>query len=130
MADGINKLNYVQKAEDVIKNLDADNKGVILLNTNQIRNILTLINELYASVSRRHSEELDEDTMSRIAYVRMKLIYMAGRNEDNHVREFLEKSHLNDYLDKIGNSKEKLMLVCHYTEALVAYHKFITKERS
>lgn len=124
----INKLNYVDKAEEVIKSLDANDKKVIYLSTSQIRNVLTLINELYTSVSRKHSDELDEEIMSRIAYVKMKLIYMAGR--ERTIKELLNKSKLDVYLGEIGSSKENLMLVCHYTEALVAYHKFITKERS
>lgn len=122
----INKLNYVQKAEAVINSLEVDRRGNIRLKTNQIRNVLTLINELYTSVSRQHSDELDEEIMSRVAYVKMKLIYMAGREPS--VKDLLQKSHLDKYLSEIGSSKEKLMLVCHYTEAMVAYHKFMTKE--
>lgn len=65
---------------------------------------------------------LSEDVQSHIQYVKMKIIYMAGR--ENSVKVFIEKSLLVDYLNGIGDSRDELILVCHYMEALVAYHKY------
>ena len=36
----LSKTNYVEIAEERIKGLDKDSKGVILIKTNKIRNIL------------------------------------------------------------------------------------------
>ena len=70
---------------------------------------------------------LSDDVQSHIQYVKMKIIYAAGK--DNAVKTFLEKSSLISYLNGIGDSRDDLILVCHYMEALVAYHRFNTNEK-
>lgn len=47
---GINKENYVDQAEQVIKNLMTDRKGNITLTTSKIRNILAMVSEIYNEV--------------------------------------------------------------------------------
>ena len=49
----LSKTNYVEIAEERIKGLDKDSKGVILIKTNKIRNILSLMNELYAMIKKK-----------------------------------------------------------------------------
>lgn len=112
----LDKLTYVGDAEKVIT------KHNITISTNKIRDILALINELYSQVRNQNIQKLNEDFQSRIQYTKMKLVYEAGR--DNKVKDFLKCSNLLNYLDQIEDSKEALILVCHYTEALVAYHKY------
>ena len=118
----LDKLTYVKQAEEVIEIIARTPKGMIKLKTNKIRNMLTLINELYAMAKADNSVKLNEDIQSRVQYTKMKLVYEAGR--DNDVKDIINKSELLEYLDSIGDSKEQLMLVCRYMEALVAYHKF------
>ena len=48
---GINKENYVDQAEQVIKNLMTDRKGNITLTTSKIRNILAMVSEIYNEVA-------------------------------------------------------------------------------
>lgn len=118
----LDKLTYVKQAEEVIGKIARTPKGMIKLKTNKIRNMLTLMNELYAMAKSDNSTKLNEDVQSRVQYTKMKLIYEAGR--DNDVKDIVNKSELLEYLDSIGDSMEQLMLVCRYMEALVAYHKF------
>lgn len=122
----LNKQDYVKQAEEVIKNLPASKYGKFNLTTNQIRNILTLVNELYDMIRLDTSEDLNQDVQSHVQYIKMKIIYLAGR--EKAVKEFVEKSGITDYLDSVGKSRDNLMIVCHYMESLVAYHKFYNKE--
>lgn len=125
----LDKKTYVDLAEKVIAELPRDNRDAnkIQLSTNQIRNVLSLINELYDMVRTDTEKVLSDDVQSHIQYVKMKIIYAAGK--DNAVKTFLEKSLLISYLNGIGDSRNDLILVCHYMEALVAYHRFNTNEK-
>lgn len=123
----LSKTNYVEIAEERIKGLDKDSKGVILIKTNKIRNILSLMNELYAMIKRDRNEKLSVETQSHVQYVRMKLAYEAGR--DANVKKFLKDVRLIGYLKIVKDSRAKLLLICNYTEALVAYHKYYTNEK-
>ena len=69
------------------------------------------------------AEKLNDDMQSRIQYVKMKIVYAAGR--DMNVKDFVTCSDILNYMDMIGDSRERLMLVCHYMESLIAYHKFM-----
>ncbi len=124
--DKLDKLTYVSQAEEVINSLK-DTKGRITLTTNKIRSLLSLVNELYGMARSNTSPQLNEAVKGHIQYVKMHLVYEAGR--ENTVKDFLKKSGLLDYLDGIGSDREALMLVCRYTEALVAYHKFYSPEK-
>lgn len=125
----LDKLTYVKQAEDVIKDLktkkvkrNGDLISIPALSTNQIRNILTMTNELYNTVRFCMNSILEDDLCSHIQYTKMKIAYNAGR--DDIVKDFVEKSCLMQYLDEVGDSRDKLITFCHYAEALVAYHKF------
>ena len=126
MAKALDKLTYVDQAEDVVKKLDKDRNGKILVTTNKIRNMLTLMTELY-SMARKSENKLKLEVQSHVQYVRMRIVYEAGR--DKYVKELCNKSDILEYLKGIDNSKERLLDVCHYMEALVAYHKYYTEEK-
>ena len=123
----LNKKDYVNQAEKVVLNLSKSKSGVIFLTTNKIRNMLTIMNELYNAVKNQKEDKISEEIQSRVQYAKMKLVYEAGR--DKTVRELLDKSSLLEYINGIGENKKNLILVCHYMEALVAYHKYHTKEK-
>ena len=125
----LDKKTYVDEAEKVISELRRDNRNVnkIRLTANQIRNLLSLINVLYDMVRTSTEKTLSDDVQSHVQYVKMKIIYAAGR--DDTVKDFIEKSSLISYLNGIGDSREDLILVCRYMEALVAYHRYNTDEK-
>lgn len=113
---------YVKQAEQVIGELDKNRDGKPSLTTSQLRNIHTMITELYNMVTYFDGEKLSDEIQSHVQYTKMKIAYNAGR--DKYVKDFVVKSQLMDYLDAVGSSRAELVLVCHYSEALVAYHKF------
>ena len=115
----LTKENYVDEAENAIKRLRNKNKN---LTTSKIRKLLALVSDLYNDVKRERSDRLNADWVGRIQYVRMHIAYEAGR--DPVVKEFAEQAHLLDLINQIGTDKEKLIIFCHYMEALVAYHRF------
>ena len=113
----LQKENYVQRAEKVIKALGAKS-----LSTSQIRNILSMLSQIYNDVIVSTDETLSEEIQSQLRYLKVKLIYAAGREQN--VKAFIEMSQIDRHLDKIGNSREQFILYSRYMEALVAYHKF------
>ncbi len=115
--------NYVEIAEGVIKNLNRDKENKLLLTTSKIRNILAMVSELYNDAQRLRAETLSEDLVGRVQYLKMRVAYEAGR--DGIVMDFVKKAELLGEIDRVGRKKERLILFCHYMEALVAYHKFL-----
>ncbi len=115
----IDKSNYVDTADNVIKGLCNPKPKIT---TSQIRNILSMVSELYNDERQEHGKELSAEMQSRIQYLRLHIAYEAGR--EDHVREFVENAGLLDVIKDIGKDREKLMTFCHYMEALVAYHRY------
>ena len=122
-AEELNQLNYVDLAQKVIdKHYQMKGKTIT---TNQIRNFLELTNELREQLRTDHVEKLDTDMMSQVQYIKLRLIYAAGRDEgDNGVFKFMQCSSLIECLDTVGDSPQQYLLICKYLEALIAYHKW------
>ena len=117
----IKTTNYVDQAEKIISNL-RDEKGKIKLTTSKIRNILSMVSELYYDTQRFRENELSDEMASRVQYLKMRVAYEAGR--DGTVRKFVTKANLLEEIGKIGRDKDRLIVFCHYMEALVAYHRY------
>ena len=115
--------NYVEQAEKVMQDLQAAGKGQIKLTTSKIRSILAMVSELYNDAQRFRAENLSEDLVGRVQYLKMRVAYEAGRERD--VMDFVKKAAILEEIGRIGRKKEQLLLFCHYMEALVAYHKFL-----
>ena len=81
-----------------------------------------MLNEIYNEVTTSPDETLSSAVQNRLRYLKIKLIYAAGRNRA--VKKFMEASQIDQHLDHIGDSREKFILYSHYMEALVAYHRF------
>ena len=124
----ITKQNYVDVAERAIKDLiktDKNGKAKLSLSTSKIRNILSMVSELYTDAQHARGEKLSEDMVGRVQYLRMRIAYEAGREgRENAVKEFVNTAELLPRISEIGNSRQKLLLFCNSMEALVAYHKF------
>ena len=121
----INKQNYVDEAERVIKGLirtDKFGNSKLDLTTSKIRNILSMVSELYTDAQHSREDKLDADMVSRVQYLKMRIAYEAGR--ERSVKDFVLTAGLLDYAGEIGSSRQNLILFCNYMEALVAYHKF------
>ena len=124
----IDKLTYVDQAEKVIKSMREKNRNGgyrISLTTSKIRNILSLVTAIYNQVIHDPNPELSEDICQEIQYLRLRIIYEAGRDDkDKDVMKFVKKAELIENIQSIGKSIEQFLLFCRYMEALVAYHRF------
>lgn len=121
----LNKLNFAEEAEKVIKSLQYENRRgdmIINITSSKIRNMLAMSNNLYNAVMKDRTPELSEDIRSSIQYIKMKFAYEAGR--EKNVNEFVNKANLMKHIDEIGSSREQALIFCKYMESLVAYHRF------
>jgi CRISPR-associated protein, csm2 family len=115
--------NYVSQAEAVIKRLIDENGKNKILTTSKIRKLLAMISDMYTKAKRLKSNTLNSDLLTKLQYFKMHTVYEAGR--ESSVKKFVEEAQLTDQIDKIKTDREKLILFCHYMEALVAYRKFL-----
>ena len=121
----LTETGYVAKAENVMKSIvvkDRNGKSKIELTTSKIRNLLSMISDIYNDVTHVSEDHLSDDIISRIQYLKMRFAYEAGRERE--VMNLVEKAEIFQALDEIGNDRKQLILFCHYMEALVAYRKF------
>ena len=117
---------YVDQAEDVLqrlaKKVDKRGRPIPQITTSKIRNILSMAADIYNTVLQNIKEELSDEIVSRIDYLRVRMIYECGREQS--VKHFVEEAELLDYIKLIGNDKKKYILFYHYLEALVAFHRY------
>ena len=85
-----------------------------------------MVTELYNDVIHIPNDELDEEMVQKIQYLRLRIVYEAGR--DPSVKEFIQKSGILNMVQQIGNKKSTFLLFVNYMEALVAYHRFYSEE--
>ena len=81
----INEVNYVDKAEKVIKNLAEESKEryrgqVRIVTTSKLRNLLSMTSDIYNQVLTYSSEKLNEELVGRIEYLRVRFMYECGRD--------------------------------------------------
>lgn len=124
----LNEKTYVDQAESVLDKLtqkfEKNGKWITpqIVTTSKIRNILSMAADIYDNVLQNKDDCLSEEIVSRIEYLRVRIIYECGR--EPKVKEFVNAADLLDYIKMIGNDKKKYVLFYHYLEALVAFHKF------
>ena len=127
--------DYVASAEDAIKKLKtkrlAPDKSIPVLTTSKIRNLFSMASEIYNDVVNLQDEQLEQNIIDKINYLKIKFLYETGRIDNQApkyckypVRDFVECTKIIDELDNIGESKTRFIKFFHYFEALVAYHKF------
>ena len=118
----INEQNYVDEAEKAILSLKDKNGKNMLPSMSKLRNILNLTADIYNDIRFWQDEKLSTEICGRIDYLRVRLIYEAGR--EPNVRKLVERAKLIDILKDIKGSKKNYFLFYRYMEALVAFHKF------
>ncbi|MBC7075731.1 MAG: type III-A CRISPR-associated protein Csm2 [Syntrophomonadaceae bacterium] len=126
-------VDYVSIAEKRMKALMTPNSKNPFgnLTTSKIRNILSLVNDIYSQVINWKEEELPQEITDRIRYIKVRLAYEAGRenqqtdrDKDKKIKEFIDKTGLIEAVDYIASSREKFIRYAKYLEALVAYHRY------
>lgn len=119
----ITEVNYVDVADKVMNALMSNR---CRLTTSQLRNILSMVSELYNQAILVKEDTLPMDIQSSIQYLKLRIVYEVGRSKakDYGVYNFIVNAQVIEQLDKVKQSKKQLLLFCRYMEALVAYHKF------
>lgn len=122
-------MHYVEKAEEVIKELYLDSNGKPInsnmITTSKIRKLLSGMSDIYNDVVILQTEELPKEIINRIKYLKVQFVYECGRDET--VEKFIKKSGILKYIDKVDKtdkSKSYFIKVERYMEALVAYHRY------
>ena len=117
--------NYAELAEAAMAQLkkekEADRRKR-LVSTSKIRNLLSMISDIYNELLNRPEEKLDERTRERIAYLSVRFVYEAGREDT--VKHFVETANILGYLQAINGKRSEFILFSRYMEALVAYFKY------
>ena len=124
----ITKDNFLKKAEEGINKSCVEGKERDWISTSKLRKILAMVSDIYNDARRLSEEQLDEDMKSRVQYLKLHVIYEAGR-DFKIVKPFIDNTKILQIIDEIGESKDQLITFCHYMEALVAYRKFKGKDR-
>ena len=125
----VKESNYVEEAERVILELkemkDKKGKNIPMVTTSKIRNLLSMIAEIYNDVMNDTNEKLSEDICERIEYLKIRFIYEAGREEkEKTVKNFIDKADILAQISGINGNRKNYILFTRYMEALVAYHKY------
>ena len=117
-------MGYVEDAEKVFKDWYSTRDKKIT--TSKIRGLLSGMSDIYNDVVRVEGEELPQDNVDRIQYLKVQFVYEYGRDDkkDGPVRRFINESKILNKIDQIGTSKKKFIEMERYMEALVAYHRF------
>lgn len=118
--------DYVDAADAVMQQLakvDSKNKKLKFdLTTSKLRNILTLVSDIYNIENRRRDDAISSESAAKLQMLRIRVLYEAGR--ESSVKKFVETSKLLEYIKGIDKKRENMLRFCHYMEALVAYHRF------
>ena len=117
-------MEYVEDAEKVFKDWYLTQEPKIT--TTKIRGLLSGMSDIYNDVVRVEGEELPQDIVDRIQYLKVQFVYEYGRDDkkDGPVGRFIKEAKILDKIDQIGTSKKKFIEMERYMEALVAYHRF------
>ena len=92
------------------------------ITTTKLRNILSKVQELYDDLNLSQESLLSDSEQQRIQIIRVRIVFECGRDKD--LKEFIEVSGVLKMFNAIGDCKESYLKLCHYLEALVAYHRF------
>ena len=111
---------YVDEAEKVMRNHLQGNKKIT---TTKLRSFLALIDDIYNVENLRTEPTLLPESQLKIMRLRVRVVYDAGR--DKEVETFVTQAKLLSYLKGIGTSRDALIKLAHYMEALVAYHRYL-----
>lgn len=122
----------VKEAENTINSLVRKrNSGNIVLTTSKIRKFLSGLNKINNKVlafeaNNPNVSTLPEDIVSELQYLKIRLLYQAGRDKERErpVKDFIEKSNIIQKIDNINIDIIKFKDLFGYIEALVAYHKY------
>ena len=124
----ISEKTYVNLAETAIryiKEQSEKNRSIKMVTTSKIRNLLAMSADIYNQVVCMTGEDLSEELQGQIEYLRVRMIYEAGRDES--VKVLVHVASLLELLKSIGKDRKRFILFNRYMESLVAFRKFYCK---
>ena len=107
------------EAERIMRKLMSGGKTVT---TSKIRNLLSLVTDIYNKESIRTEDKLQSDSVVKLNLMRVRVAYECGR--DDTVKSFVAQTNLLEYLKGISTDRADLIRFAHYMEALVAFHRY------
>ena len=121
--------NYVDEAERIMRVLISSGTTVT---TSKIRNLLSLVTDIYNDESIRTEDKLKPDSVVKLNLMQVRVAYEYGRDNGESVgkdkvypmKEFITQAHLREYLKGISTDRADLIRFAHYMEALVAFHRY------
>lgn len=121
--------NYVDEAERIMRALISSGTTIT---TSKIRNLLSLVTDIYNDESIRTEDKLKPDSVVKLNLMRVRVAYEYGRDNGESVgkdkvypmKEFITQAHLREYLKGISTDRADLIRFAHYMEALVAFHRY------
>lgn len=114
--------NYVDEAEEIMDRLMKNGRFKEKMTTSKIRNILSMVNDIYNREFNRQDENLGIESNALLQRMRVRLVYEAGRTLE--VKKFVEETKLLDYIKNVNGNRNKFLSLARYMEALVAYHRY------
>lgn len=112
--------DFVDEAEKIMrKRVEKHSPNIT---TSKIRNLFSLVSDIYNVENLRNEETLLPESQRRLSMMRIRVVYEYGR--DSATKAFVIDTKLLEYMKDIGTSREKLIAFSHYMEALVAYHRY------
>lgn len=122
--------NYVDEAERIMRALISSGTTIT---TSKIRNLLSLVTDIYNDESIRTEDKLKPDSVVKLNLMRVRVAYEYGRDNGESVgkdkvypmKEFITQAHLREYLKGISTDRADLIRFAHYMEALVAFHRYL-----
>ncbi len=122
--------NYVDEAERIMRALISSGTTVT---TSKIRNLLSLVTDIYNDESIRTEDKLKPDSVVKLNLMRVRVAYEYGRDNGESVgkdkvypmKDFITQAHLREYLKGISTDRADLIRFAHYMEALVAFHRYL-----
>ena len=122
--------NYVDEAERIMRALISSGTTVT---TSKIRNLLSLVTDIYNDESIRTEDKLKPDSVVKLNLMRVRVAYEYGRDNGESVgkdkvypmKEFITQAHLREYLKGISTDRADLIRFAHYMEALLAFHRYL-----
>lgn len=131
--------DYVTRAEEAIaelKRIEEQDRRKSVITTSKLRSLFSLFVETYNQVSRGDQNKLNQDQVNALNAAKVRIYYEIGRDDyynghmdSSSVGRFVQQSKLLAYLNDIGDDSDKLLRFYHYTEALVAFHRFYFGEK-
>ncbi len=126
----LESFDVVAEAEKAVSALDKKPNGDIKLTTSQIRKFLTAVSYVHNKaelffMQNKTAKELSDDLAADVKFLKVDLLYLAGKDDSRQVKKFVDISKLPEIIDEIKNDRSKFNKLCKYVEALVAYRKFL-----